>query len=137
MLHIARLTTVHFVVPILLLVLMPLPVRGSDAKGNYVALGFGGRVPVACGSFGNLKNRVKYPHFFTSTRGFCHGLPSLFLPVGAGRLGVAVPHAALGVAKRPRRRVPDGTGAHPPTAQAQPRAQPVYGIHPEAALRRL
>src|SRR5713101_9461453 len=41
MLHIARLTTVHFVVPILLLVLMPLPVRGSDAKGNYVALGFG------------------------------------------------------------------------------------------------
>src|SRR5713101_3259561 len=85
MLHIARLTTVHFVVPILLLVLMPLPVRGSDAKGNYVALGFGGRVPVSCGSFGNLKNRVKYPHFSTSTRGFCHGLSSLFLSVGASR----------------------------------------------------
>src|SRR3989441_9022784 len=28
-----------------------------------------GRVPVSCGSFGNLKNRVKYPHFSTSTRG--------------------------------------------------------------------
>src|SRR6266478_3305116 len=61
-----------------------------------------GRVPVSCGSFGNLKNRVKYPHFSTSTRGFCHGLPSLFLPTDTGRPGVAVPHAPLGVAKRPR-----------------------------------
>src|SRR5712692_8579460 len=120
MLHIARLTTVHFVVPILLLVLMPLPVRGSDAKGNYVALGFGGRVPVSCGSFGNLKNRVKYPHFSTSTRGFCHGLSSLFLPVGAGCPGVAVRHAPVGVAKRPRRRVPDDTGTSTPSAKAPP-----------------
>src|SRR6266436_3656133 len=96
-----------------------------------------GRVPVSCGSFGNLKNRVKYPHFSTSTRGFCHGLPSLFLPLGPSRPGVAVPHAPLGVAKRPRRRVPDSIGAHTPTAKAPPRAQTVCGIHPEAALRRL
>jgi hypothetical protein len=41
MLHTARLTRVYLLVPVLLLVLMPLPVRGSDAKGNYVALGFG------------------------------------------------------------------------------------------------
>jgi hypothetical protein len=39
--HTTRLTMVHFVVPLLLLVLMPIPVRGSDAKGNDVALGFG------------------------------------------------------------------------------------------------
>ena len=32
---------VYLLVPVLLLVLMPIPVRGSDAKGNSVALGFG------------------------------------------------------------------------------------------------
>ena len=41
MLQTARLTMTHLLVPILFLMLMPLPVRGSDAKGNYVALGFG------------------------------------------------------------------------------------------------
>ncbi len=34
MLQPARLTLVRFLVPILLLVLLSLPVRGSDAKGN-------------------------------------------------------------------------------------------------------
>src|SRR5262252_7974338 len=96
-----------------------------------------GGVPVACGSFGNLKNRVKYPHFSTYTREFCHGLPSLFLPLGAGRPGVAVPHAPVGVAQRLRHRVPNDTRPHPPTAKAPPRAHTVCGIHPEAALRRL
>src|SRR3989449_1330875 len=94
-----------------------------------------GRVPLACGSFGNLRNRVKYPHFSTSTRGFCHGLPSLFLPVGAGRSGVAVRHAPVGVAKRPRRRGPDGTGTHTPTAQAPPCTHTLCGPHHQAALR--
>src|ERR1044071_1512663 len=58
-------------------------------------------VPVSCGSFGNLRNRIKYPHFVTYLRGFCHGLSSLFLPVGADRSGMAVPHASVDVAKRP------------------------------------
>src|SRR5258707_7964118 len=39
-------------------------------------------------------------------------LPSLFLSVGADRPGVAVPHAPVGVAQRPRRRVPAAAGAH-------------------------
>jgi hypothetical protein len=39
--HTARPTIVRLLVPVLLLTFMPLPVRGSDAKGNYVALGFG------------------------------------------------------------------------------------------------
>jgi hypothetical protein len=52
-----------------------------------------GRVPQACGSFPPPENRVKYPHFSTCMRGFCHGISSLFLPVGAGRPGVAVRHA--------------------------------------------
>src|SRR5215467_6698994 len=80
---------------------------------------------------------VKYPHFSTYTREFCHGLPSLFLPLGAGRPGVAVPHAPVGVAQRLRHRVPNDTRPHPPTAKAPPRAHTVCGIHPEAALRRL
>src|SRR6266481_8266234 len=75
--------------------------------------------PTQC-SFGNLRNRVQYPHFSTSTRGFCHGLSSLFLPVGAGRPGVAVPHAPVGVARRPHHRVPNGTGAHTSTTKAPP-----------------
>src|SRR5713226_5883517 len=65
MLHIARLTTVHFVVPILLLVLMPLPVRGSDAKGNYVALGFGSE---ACQTFVQARSNgldLPYRHWLT------------------------------------------------------------------------
>src|SRR6266516_2976388 len=57
---------------------------------------------------------VQYPHFSTCMRGFCHGISSLFLPVGAGRLGVAVRHAPLGVAKRPCHRVPNDTGAYTP-----------------------
>ena len=41
MLHTARLTIVHLLVSLLLLMLMPIPGSSSDAKGNYVALGFG------------------------------------------------------------------------------------------------
>ena len=41
MLHMTRLTMVYFLVPILLLMCMPLPGSSRDAKGNYVALGFG------------------------------------------------------------------------------------------------
>jgi hypothetical protein len=45
------------------------------------------------------ENRVEYPSFTTCGREFCHDLQSLFLPVNAGRPGVAVFHAPLGVAK--------------------------------------
>jgi hypothetical protein len=41
MLHTARLIIVHLFVSILLLWCMPIPGSSSDAKGNYVALGFG------------------------------------------------------------------------------------------------
>jgi hypothetical protein len=39
--HTARLTMICFLVPTLLLLSMAIPVSGSDAQGNYVALGFG------------------------------------------------------------------------------------------------
>jgi hypothetical protein len=39
--HTARLTIRYLLMPILLLMLVPVPVRSSDAKGNYAALGFG------------------------------------------------------------------------------------------------
>ena len=41
MFHTARLTMVYLSVPVLLLVFIPAPGSSSDAKGNYVALGFG------------------------------------------------------------------------------------------------
>src|SRR6266404_6060681 len=46
--HTARRTIVYLLVPMLLLLLMPVPGRSSDAKGNYVALGFGLE---SCGAF--------------------------------------------------------------------------------------
>ena len=39
--HTARLITIYFLVPVLWLLCMPIPGSSSDAKGNYVALGFG------------------------------------------------------------------------------------------------
>src|SRR5262250_3370503 len=55
-----RLTRVHLVVPILVLMLMPLPVRGGDGKGNYVALGFGSE---ACQTFLLAQsNRLDLPY---------------------------------------------------------------------------
>src|SRR2546425_12072148 len=60
-----------------------------------------GRVPLTCGSFPPPENRVKYPHFSTCMRRFCHGTSSLFLPVGAGRPGLAVRHAPVVVATDP------------------------------------
>ena len=41
MLHTTRLTTVNLMVLVLVLLVMPAPGSSSDAKGNYVALGFG------------------------------------------------------------------------------------------------
>src|SRR6266446_654433 len=73
--------------------------------------------PTQC-SFLPPENRVQYPHFSASTRGFCHGLPSLFFPVGADSPGVAVRHAPVGVAQRPRCRVPAARAPTPP-AKAQ------------------
>jgi len=65
MVHTTRLTMVHFVVPLLLLVLMPIPVRGSDAKGNDVALGFGLE---ACQTFLQARSNgldLPYRHWLT------------------------------------------------------------------------
>src|SRR5215471_11232315 len=70
-------------------------------------------------------------------REFCHGLSSLFLPVGAGRPGVALRHASVGVAKRPCHGVPNDTGAYTPTASAPSCAETLCGPHHQAALRRL
>jgi len=39
--HTARLTRIHLLVPVLLLLFVLIPESSSDAKGNYVALGFG------------------------------------------------------------------------------------------------
>ncbi len=41
MLHTTRRTMIYLLVQILLLWCMPIPGNSSDAKGNYVALGFG------------------------------------------------------------------------------------------------
>ena len=41
MLYTTRLTIGYLLVPIFLLMLVPVPGSSSDAKGNYVALGFG------------------------------------------------------------------------------------------------
>ncbi len=48
-----------------------------------------------------------------------------------------MPHAPVGVAQRPRRRVPAAAGAHTPTAQTPPCAHTLCGPHHQAALRRL
>jgi hypothetical protein len=39
--HTAQLTTIYLLAPVLWLLCMPIPGSSSDAKGNYVALGFG------------------------------------------------------------------------------------------------
>src|SRR5262245_31690943 len=62
-------------------------------------------------------SRLLCPHFSTCLRGFCHGPRSLFLPIDPDCPGMAVPHAPVGMAQRPRR-VPDDTGAPTPTAHA-------------------
>ena len=56
-------------------------------------------------------------------RGFCHGSHSLFLPIGARRPGVAVPHAPVGVAKRLCHCAIDTIATHAATTQAPPRAE--------------
>ena len=76
-----------------------------------------GRVPVACGSFCNLTNRVKCSHFSTCMRGFCHGLASFVLPAHADRTRLAVRYAPLGVAQR-RPHVSTAARAYTPSAKA-------------------
>ena len=48
--------------------------RGGPPTHVYAA----GHVPVACGEFGNLTNRVKYPHFSTCMRGLPWSLISFY-----------------------------------------------------------
>jgi hypothetical protein len=60
MLHTARLIIVHLFVSILLLWCMPLPGSSRDAKGNYVALGFGSE---SCQTFLHARsNRLDLPY---------------------------------------------------------------------------
>ena len=60
MLHTARLTTGYLLVPIILIMFMPMPGSSSDAKGNYVALGFGAE---SCQTFLQARsNRLDLPY---------------------------------------------------------------------------
>ena len=63
--HTARRTMISMLVPVLVLLLMPMPVRGSDAKGNYVALGFGQE---SCNTFLQARSNgldLPYRHWLT------------------------------------------------------------------------
>src|SRR4029453_18461507 len=68
-------------------------------------------------------------------RGFYHDPCSLFLSVGAGRPHVAVPHAPVGVAKRPCHCATDITSTHAPPTPAALRVPTLCGPHHHAALR--
>ena len=58
--HTARFTIVQILVPVLLLLYIPIPGSSRDAKGNYVALGFGGE---ACQAFLQARsNRLDLPY---------------------------------------------------------------------------
>ena len=58
--HTARFTIVQILVPVLLLLYIPIPGSSRDAKGNYVALGFGGE---ACQTFLQARsNRLDLPY---------------------------------------------------------------------------
>jgi hypothetical protein len=63
--HTARLTLAHLFVPILWLMCMPISGSSSDAKGNYVALGFGLE---ACQTFLQARSNgldLPYRHWLT------------------------------------------------------------------------
>ena len=65
MLHTARLTMVCLLVPLLSLLCMPIHGSSSDAKGNYVALGFGSE---ACQTFLQVRSNgldMAYRHWVT------------------------------------------------------------------------
>ena len=65
MLQTTRRTMAYLVVPILLLVCMPIPGSSNDAKGNYVALGFGLE---SCQSFLQARSNgldLPYRHWLT------------------------------------------------------------------------
>ena len=65
MLHTARLTMVCLLVPLLSLLCMPIHGSSSDAKGNYVALGFGSE---ACQTFLPVRSNgldMAYRHWLT------------------------------------------------------------------------
>src|SRR4029453_945711 len=72
---------------------------------------------------------------YNRIRGLCHGIPSLFLPADADRTRLAVPHAALRLAKRSAPRARAATHASPATAPALQRAQTVCRPHLQATLR--
>ena len=61
----AHLTILYLVVPILMYLVVPIPVRSGDAKGNYVALGFGSE---ACQTFLQARSNhldLPYRHWLT------------------------------------------------------------------------
>jgi hypothetical protein len=65
MVHTARLTMLCLSFPILLLMCIPIPESSSDAKGNYVALGFGLE---SCQSFLHARSHglaLSYRHWVT------------------------------------------------------------------------
>src|SRR6266446_2339018 len=67
MLHTARLTLVHLLAPILLIMFMPVPGNSSDAQGNYVALGFGLE---SCQTFLHARSNgldLPYRHWLTGS----------------------------------------------------------------------
>ena len=70
----ARLTMGYLLVPVLVLLLTSMPVRGSDAKGNYVALGFGLE---SCQTFLQARSNgldLPYQHWLTSSLTAVHTL---------------------------------------------------------------
>jgi hypothetical protein len=63
--HTARLTIRYLLTPMLLLMLVPVPVRSSDAKGHYATLGFGLE---SCQTFLQARNNrldLPYRHWLT------------------------------------------------------------------------
>ena len=65
--HTAQLTTIYLLVPVIWLLCMPLPGSSSDAKGNYVALGFGLE---SCQTFLHARSNgldLPYRHWLTGS----------------------------------------------------------------------
>jgi len=69
--------------------------------------------------------KISFQHLY---EGVLPWFPSLFLPVGARRPGVGVPHAPWGVAKRLCYGSPDTTSPHATTAPAQREPKPFAGL---------
>src|SRR5262249_49658411 len=82
-------------------------------------------------------DQVQCPRFTTYVRGQHHDIRPLFLPVAAGGMLMAVPHAPRGVAIRPRHTCPDVTAAAPSTSETLPRPNALCWPHPKAPLCRV